>query len=387
MKILILSENYFPNISGVPVVVRYLAEGLSKIGHHVSIATSLFSNCSDVEIIGGVNVFRFNLRKDHLNRYYGDTQKYKNFVLAFDCDVIIFECLQCATSDLILPYLDRFKAKKILHSHGLSGLRLKPFEKKKDLGHTIANTYHFLYYKWYFNCMLPKVICKFDKVLSLSEVDDTIAYCAKFGLKSDILGNAVEEIFLEPSKPVVQKDIAGLNMPYFLSVAYYNQIKNQIGILREFYQSGIEDHAMVFIGPSENEYYKALLEEYKELEKSMGHRTVLFLTDVNRSLIPDIVGNAKLYIIGSTIEQFSIAIVETMAKGVPFISTNVGNARLLPGGVTLDNRNNMHNEMKALIADEHLYYQLSEKGKDYVLNNCKRDTVIRKLDMIIKTLL
>lgn len=385
MKILFLSENYFPNVSGVPVVVRYLAEGLHTLDHQVVLATSHFKDSPEVELIGGVEVHRFNLTKDHFDRYHGEKARYVEFVLRCECDVMVFECLQCVTTDLILPHLDTIKAKKILHSHGVSGLRLMPFEKKKDLVHTVANTYHYIYFKWYFNRMLPKYICKFDKVLALSEVDDTIAYCEKFGIKTEILGNAVEDNFLDMSSPVIQPDIVCLNMPYFLSVAYYNQIKNQIGILRQFYKSGIEDYAMVFIGPTENEYYYALREENKRLQTQYGKRNVLMLTNVVRSLIPDIVGNAKLYIVGSTIEQFSIAIAEAMAKGVPFISTNVGNARLLPGGITVKSIEEMHKYMVSLTNDPKAYNLLSKKGKEYVLNNCVRQFVIKKLESIIES--
>ena len=31
--------------------------------------------------------------------------------------------------------------------------------------------------------------------------------------------------------------------------------------------------------------------------------------------------NATLYLVGSNFEEYSISLVETMAKGVPFIST------------------------------------------------------------------
>ena len=171
-----------------------------------------------------------------------------------------------------------------------------------------------------------------------------------------------------------------------MSVAYYNQIKNQIGILRQFYKSGIEDYAMVFIGPTENEYYYALREENKRLQTQYGKRNVLMLTNVVRSLIPDIVGNAKLYIVGSTIEQFSIAIAETMAKGVPFISTNVGNARLLPGGITVQSIGEMHKYMVSLTNDSIAYNLLSKNGKEYVLNNCVREFVIKNLESIIESI-
>ena len=387
MKILFLSENYFPNVSGVPVVVRYLAEGLAKFGHEVVLATSQYQNNPEVEVIGGVEVHRFNLVKDHFNCYHGDMKGYLNFVLSLECDVVVFECLQCITTDLVLLHIDELKAKKILHSHGVSGLRLKLFDKKKDLVHTVANTYHYLFYKWYFNCLLPKSIKKIDKVIGLSEIDDTIGYCSKYGIKCEVLGNAVEDVFLEPTGDVKLSDISDMNMPYFLSVAYYNQIKNQIGILREFYKSGITDYEMVFIGPSENEYYRNLVAENKKLEEQYGKRKVLMLTHIDRLLIPDIIGNAKLYIVGSTIEQFSIAIAETMAKGVPFISTNVGNARLLPGGITINSIDDIHVAMRILVADEEKYSTLSADGKAYVAKNCVREVVIRKLESYINSIL
>lgn len=383
MRILFLSENYFPDVSGVPVVVRYLAEGLLGFGHKVSIATSNSKGYPKQETIGGVDVYRFNLTKSYFDRYFGDVDDYVNFVITFDCDVIVFECLMCATTDLILPYINKIEAKTILHSHGISGLQLKPFECKKDFLRTIANTYHWAFYSWYFKCVFPKYIRDINVILCLSEVDNTISYCKKYDKDVQILSNAVEDIFMLPSNPVTQKEIKELGMPYLLSVAYYNQIKNQISILKEFYKSNLKDYAMVFIGPSENEYYYKLVDINKSLRQKYGARTVLFLTHVDRSLIPDIIGNAKLYLVGSTIEQFSIAIIEAMAKGIPFISTNVGNARVLPGGITINNIDRMHSAMLELLSDKKLMHKYSNTGKKYVADCCVREKIVKRLDNII----
>lgn len=386
MKVLFLSENYFPNVSGVPVVVRYLAEGLNDFGHNVTIATSTYKESPCEETIGDVIVHRFDLHKNHLDLYSGDVDKFVSFVLGFECDVVIMECLQCATTDLILPHLDIIKAKKILHSHGLSGISLKPFAKKSDILHSIANTWHWLHAKWYYRYFVPKYLNGFNKVLCLSEVDNTIAYCDKYNVKASILPNAVEDGFMQPSNPVAQRDVESIKMPYLLSVAYYNQIKNQIHILEEYYKSGFTDYAMVFIGPSKNEYYDKLIAVNKEYEKKYGERTVLFLTNIERSYIPDIIGNAKLYLVGSTIEQFSIAMIETMAKGVPFISTNVGNARLLPGGLVVDDISEMNKKIRILLENQNLYCTLSENGKQYVSDNCVRSKVVKQLSKIIESI-
>lgn len=41
-SILFLVENYYPRMSGVPVVVQYLAEGLLEKGYDVSICTKWY---------------------------------------------------------------------------------------------------------------------------------------------------------------------------------------------------------------------------------------------------------------------------------------------------------------------------------------------------------
>lgn len=387
MKILFLSENYFPNVSGVPVVVKYLAEGLHGLGHNVTIATSCYGNTPREEIIGGVKIYRFDLHKNHFDLYSGEIENYKQFVLGFQCDVIIMECLQCVVTDTLLPYLDEIKAKKILHVHGISGLRLRPLEKKSDLLHSAANTWHWLHSQWFFHRYLPRYLSQFDKILCLSEVDDTIPYCKKFNIKAGILPNAVEDSFIQPSNPVEQPDIRALNKPYFLSVAYYSQIKNQIGILEEFYKTGIKDCAMVFIGPEKNEYYEKVLSANREFEVKYGPRQVLFLTNVERRFIPDIIGNAKLYLVGSTIEQFSIAMIETMAKGIPFVSTNVGNAKMLPGGIIVDNICVMYDKIQLLMQDDRLYKHLGFKGHEYVSEFCIRSKVVKQLEVLMKKLI
>ena len=48
--------------------------------------------------------------------------------------------------------------------------------------------------------------------------------------------------------------------------------------------------------------------------------------------------NAKLFVTGSTREAFPVVIVESMASGIPFICTDVGCVRFLPGGVVAKNK-------------------------------------------------
>ncbi len=72
-----------------------------------------------------------------------------------------------------------------------------------------------------------------------------------------------------------------------------------------------------------------------------------------------------------------------MSQGVPFVSTNVGNARLLPGGKTIDKVTDMHKAIDELMTDRQLYATYSKNGKTFAYDNCRIDAVVDKLEDII----
>ena len=146
MRILFVSEDYFPKTSGVPVVVKYLAEGLSERGFSVSVLTTLPAECiKREEVINGVSVFRYNIYRDIFQGIHGEKEDFRRFVTDNSFDAIVVECGQAITTDCLTPILPKMKSPLVLHAHGLSGLLLKPFTKKTDLYHTIGNTYSWLY--------------------------------------------------------------------------------------------------------------------------------------------------------------------------------------------------------------------------------------------------
>ena len=126
-SILFLTENYYPRVSGVPVVVQYLAEGLIERGYNVSVCTKWYEGLPNKENINGVYVYRFRLYKTLTKRYVGEIDAYRKFVLSLDADVVIFECSECVTTDVLLRNLTQLRGKKIFHSHGFAGMRLLPF--------------------------------------------------------------------------------------------------------------------------------------------------------------------------------------------------------------------------------------------------------------------
>ena len=382
MNILFVSESYYPQFSGVPVVVQYLAEGLMG-RHQVSVATSIAPNekLPFEDEYNGVKIFRFVIYRDIAKRLKGDLQGLQQFVLRGNYDVIVIECGQASTTDAILPIMKDIKAPCVLHAHGLSGLLGRPFAIKSDFKHTIGNTYNCLRMQLYYGHTFKRQFRYFAASISLTPTDSGYNYLSRHITKNYVLGNAAEDMFFEQDSE--KFDVPTEGKPYLVSIANYTVVKNQIEMLREFYASNSEDYALVMIGSKETVYYHQLLREKAELDKKYGERTVLALTNVNRKFFPSILEDASAYLVSSTYEEFSISIIEAMARSVPFISTNVGNARELPGGVVVDNVHDMHTAIDALLSNDNRRRELGAEAREYAFKNCRRETAVEKMEDIL----
>ena len=389
MNILFVSENYYPQTSGVPVVVRYLAEGLVNKGHHVAVATQSHNNPIKEETLNGVIIYRFDIYKNIFKRPAGNTSEFISFVTHFEADATVVECTQCITTDLLLPYLKKIRGRKYFQVHGISGLTpgMRLFEIKNDFKHTIGNTYNYINSAYYFRFTLRKTIKDFNATMCLSEVDYGIDYLKSYARKNYILDNAADNMFFDKAcctRQVLQKYASLSNIHFFVSCANYTYIKNQKDIITQFYLSeSSKNTSLVCIGSQPNEYYQNCLKHVEEMNRLYGKRDVHILYGVERNDIPSIINKAELYLVGSLWEQYSISIIEAMSQGVPFISTNVGNARILPGGITIDSIGDMHNCIDLLMDDKKLYQNYSEAGRKFAYDNCRIDVAVEKLEKII----
>lgn len=381
-SILFVSESYYPQLSGVPIVVQYLAEGLVT-KYKVSVVTSISPDdkLSNEDELKGVSIYRFVIYRDIAKRLKGDLVGLQQFVLNGDYDVIVMECGQAATTDSLLPIMKDIKVPCVLHAHGLSGLVGHPFTIKADLKHTIGNTYNWLRMRRYYSHTFKRQCKYFAASICLTATDSGYNYLSKHIKKNYVLGNAAEDIFFERASE--QFDVPTEGKPYLISIANYTVVKNQIDMLREFYVSKTKNYALVMIGSKQTEYLKQVLQEKDTLDKQYGERTVVALTGVDRNCFPTILDGATGYLVSSTYEEFSISIIEAMARSVPFISTNVGNAKELPGGIVVNDVHNMHTAIDTLLSDENRRRELGAQAREYAFKFCRRKTAVEKLESIL----
>ncbi|WP_291585424.1 glycosyltransferase family 4 protein [Bacteroides sp.] len=390
MKILFISENYFPNVSGVPVVVKYLAEGLSQRGNDVVIATKMFKDEPLEDNVNGVKVYRFPIYLDGFHRYCGNRDEFINFVKFYKADVLIVECSQCITTDLLLPHLKDIPGKKIFHSHGFSGLELKPFQVKGDLLHTIGNTWNWLTSKWYFGHILKNAMKYFDASMCLSKVDSSREYLKEHIKNSHILDNAADNMFFVEGVEVgaLLKYTKLENVHYMMCCANYTVVKNQKDMILQYYKSQASHNtSLVCIGSFPTDYYKECCMLVAQLEEGYGHRDVHLLHGVNRKDIPSIMKGASLYLVTSHYEQYSISIIEAMSQGLPFISMDTGNACVLPGGITIKHVDDMSVQIDRLMSRPEERLKYASAGIEYARRNCRINAVIDKIETIIRSIL
>lgn len=386
MKILFVVESYYPHVNGVIVATRYLAEALAK-ENEVWIFTESKGTLPAEDLYDGIPVRRFDVRYDILKHPVGKIDEFEEAVLNGKFDVVILECLQTATTDVVLNIADKLDCIKILHSHGSSGLDLRFFRFYSDLYHTVGNSVNYLIWKHYYRRFIPRVINRLSCTVSLTKLNSDYDY---FGRISDVrryvLSNAADDMFFSSEVENKLGMYANLkNNKYLISVANYAVVKNQILMLREYYKSETSKTcSLVFIGTKTNDYYHKVENAKKECDDRYGFRDVHLLHGVERKDFPGILRGAWAYICGSRCEAFSISLIEAMAEGVPVVSLDVGNARELPGCVVVNDPRLLHEELDRLEQNDELHNDLSEKGKKYAYENCQIESAERKMVKIIE---
>lgn len=388
MRILFTTFTYFPETSGVSVAVQTLAEGMSAKGHEVTVITSSYGKeLMDAENHNGVNIIRKKFKQNLFKKYIGDVKGYIDFVINFPKDVLVLECVQCYTTDILLPYLSDMNCKFVLHSHGGPGLHDKPFGWEGDIIHTIGHTHNWYRWKKYYGSILPNASKYIDVVLCLSLCASDLDFMNQKMNRVELLENAANPIFFDDS--LYDKDISDIlklhNKEYILCIANYISNKSQHDIIRAFASMHNNNCSLVMIGSKPTPYFYKVKKIADKICKDSG-KEILLLTGVDRSYFPALIHNAKLFVMASKHEEYPVSLVESMACGTPFVSTDAGCSRLLPGGVTVVNRDDLSIFLDMVESHDDIRTTLSKQGKLYATSHNTIEQYIGKFESILQSI-
>lgn len=385
MKIIVTCHSYYPNNDGVQFVTQYLCEGLVKKGHSVTVITNYYQNrnMSKEEIHNGVHIIRIDATTKH-TIHKGNKTGYIQLIkkMSESNDIMVNVCTQCATTDWLLKELDNIKIPKILYNHSIWDFKYNR-EHFTSIKAILSKIWANIRWKIYYN-INSSCFKKYDYVTQLHKMDyATIFFKKKYDIDSVIIENAAEHSFFDNN---YDKKIE-LPTNYILNVSNYSKRKNQLKCLNIFLNANIGDEwELILIGSRENKYSKKLEKAYKKYKKynPKSHKKVHILYEIPRKNISTYVKKSSIFLMTSKWEAFPISIVECMAAGVPFISSNVGIVQYLPGGVVCNNDKEYYFWLKEFTKNNQKKKEYGKRGHLEAIKNFSIEEKVKQLEDLLK---
>lgn len=351
MDILICTFSFPPQSGGVSHVVEAHARGLAGRGHAVTVATAHDPARADLLLPEGVRVVSFDVSGNAhpRSRYAGDIGGYLDFIGSYAGDIICCHCWQAWTTDLAVRAFPRARAKKALVSHGVSA------NSRLGWPRTLGSWLLWRPYVWR---EMPRILRAFDHLVLLSGRCDRDRFydhwmARRSGYQGiSIIPNGADLKAHQEAAPDFRERFGIDTGRMVLLVGAYYDLKNHRMALEAFLSSGPEQTTLVFIGQERNAYSAGLEARWRAAQKALPSCRVICLDRLTRGDILSAYKAADLYLCASRTEYFPLTILDAMASGTPFVSTDVGCVGDLPGGMVVRTQEEMVRAIRDLLKDE-----------------------------------
>ena len=367
-KIVITVDSYAPKTNGIQRVTQYQAEGLSTRGYDVVVVTSDVKGAPSEEKINGVTVRRVNAHMWHM-WHRGDRKGFQETVVSAcaDADLVINVSAQSFAAAWLFPVFDMLRCPKMLIMHGMHDFAWKKTDFRSPKAFVMKVVRNIRWSEFYHR-NLPS-LRKYNLVTHLHGQDGSFRWFEGKGIgQNRVVMNAAQDGFFADEVAFDEK--RGL-----ISVGTYCAGKNQKMILKAYYRSGI-DSPLALIGPSKNAYFHKLVRFNQKLQRKYGTRDVSILAGLPRAETISRIKSAAVYVCSSRQEFFPVSVVEAMAAGTVWISTNVGVVKHLPGGVVVNGVKEMAERFEELSRCLNDRLILAEEGRAYASKNLSEGVAV-----------
>jgi glycosyltransferase involved in cell wall biosynthesis len=303
MKILHTVQFYEPSKGGMQEVVKQISERLVEMGHEVTVATSKDPARVSKEI-NGVKIVDFEISGNMVDGISGDRWEYQRFLLDSKFDIMVNFAAQQWATDVALDVLPKISAKKIFVPTGFS-------------------TLNFSEYQDYFELFVKPKMHQYDMNIFSSGIYQDYKFAIDNHIKNIcvISNGADENEFMYPIETNIREK---LKIPednfLVLHVGSHTGMKGHKEAIEIFKRANIPNSTLVITGSvfSKRCYYECKLRE-------LFDRNIMIL-NLPREDIVALYKESDVFLFPSNIECSPIVLFECMAAGLPFLSTDVGNA-------------------------------------------------------------
>jgi len=332
MKILHILRTYHPSSGGMYEVVRQISENLALNGHEITIVTAKITSIPQNNS-PKIKIKQFDISGNLITGLNGEIEKYQNFVINGNFDIITVFAAQQVTADALFPILSKIKSKKVFVPTGFSAFYIPEYQE---------------YFK-----KMESWMKGFDMNVFLSDDYRDINFARKNGVKNICIipNGASSEEFL----PQSFIDIRGkLNIPkdnfFILHVGSHTGQKGHREAIEIFKKAKINNSTFLIIGNNGHCFFDCKKQENK-LNKSKSFKQnnkKLIINHLNREETIAAYKSADLFLFPSNIECSPVVLFECMASKLPFLTTTAGNAveivRWSNGGEILPTKENTNLE-------------------------------------------
>lgn len=264
---------------------------------------------------------------------------------------------------------------------------------------------------------MPEILKNYDHIIYHSAHYQDKYFGDEHGIEhySIIPNGAREDEFLKPYGGF-RKKYEIKTSKLFLSVGNYGVEKNQEFVLKAYLDANVPDSTLAFIGSAFNSYsWKVLRKDpcrnslynnafkYTTLIKrhifhhlfpvhnlkgpSLHGANIAILENVPREMVVSAYHEADLFLYGSLVECFPLVIVEALASGTPFITTNCGNVAELPGGIIVSSPIKMTEAIRALADKGVTWKKLSQESRMAWERHYQWDKIAERYEQVFKRIL
>jgi glycosyltransferase involved in cell wall biosynthesis len=374
MRILLGSFGFHPQHHGVAHVANELAVRLRRRGHEVTVATLYDPARAGAAPLEGIAVREFRIEGSLLfgSSYRGEVDAYQRFLREHAADVLLVQCWQNAITDLAADVFERIDAVKIALSQGSSVNSL--WGGARDLS-------GWLRWKPYAALRMPRLIRSFDHVVFPTarvdldrSFDHWLARMMGYRRISHIPNGVDVARFttapLDPTAPAT-----------LLCVGSFAPLKNQ-ELLARAAEHLSEDATVIFAGGQRNEY-AAALEATCQTQRAPRARFE-FVYGSSPAEMAALYARATVCVLTSRTEYFPLVLLEAMAARRPFVSTDVGCAGDLPGGIVVSDPRAMGETLSRLLRDRAMAARLGEAGHRACVERYDWDQIVARYEDLFR---
>lgn len=317
MNVLLGITYYYPNVSGVSIYAKRLAEGLVKNGHKVTVLTSRYdSSLPKEEEINGVKVVRCPVNLKIGKGVFMFSLPLLVYNLAKNTEVI--NCHLPQFESFVFSIIGKILGKKVILTHhtdlsGWKGILNRLSEGTVWFGQIVAGIFA--------DKMVPYTKDYADHSWYLQLFKNKLEY-----ILPPILAGPVHKAVKEEIKKKIGQT------KYILGFA--GRVARQKGIPHllnsiPFLEKEMKDFKIVFAGPYENVIGEKYFEEIDGLVNKYK-KYLIFLGTIPEENMSDFYSICDVLVLPSDdrLESFGLVQAEAMLNGCPVVATDLPGARM-----------------------------------------------------------